>query len=1467
MGATATRKFTKQLSTGDVSFPLANQFNKDIVTTDIIIKRVVKATVDNQFVFNSADKTIQSDNQLFLEFFINDTFTVSGTASNDGTYTVQFNDGNIITTLETLVDESTITAILVDKQPITKLNYYYGLIENNETKNYLSKADGSTQIFEINGLDATVATPVSGEGLGAKSWQIGLTDEVKVIGTGAFGSGVSDSDSQCFQIIQTLFWNPFILENEYNDLKLGKLQPYFNSNNCLKHILRVEAFADVLSPNNFLSVEINNILGNTGGLGEKFNNKPTNYTVESIVYKNAANEIISGIEITTSTTVFDIIIKNASSPFVDGASKFIFSFALCKQPSEIDKMQNLFLNFLFSTTDAITIGNGAGGYGSIVADNNLGLFNIKAKFISSSEISINGECSNNLVSLFETATKKYLIGIQIQKNGLATTNPLLDLVTLPLDLNDFYIDTRDNSLIDFVTEEPLNGVQYWYRPTLGVSTGNLFQMSHIMYLNQGTRDLSKIDFKSLKMGVLAEKEFLYIPYTNVLGNFKIGDIIGTLSFFGNFQKTTILEDTGMVLKTYDFNKRDLVNWFLDGNTLQNYILETGIITSSLASTTVIGTGTKFTTELIVGALLYDYDNNFIGEIATITDNFTLDLVVNAAVAITDSNYNATTRIVTINAPAVGDVYIELEDAFSLDEKTYDLSLIQKANDVKNDTTTKISTVHLFDYRNFNIPDTIGGVNDPYKTISIKRRKDVDCVEIDYENESAGFTVGNMITNSNSTITLKLIAKKTNIVTTSGTYYLQGTNADIVDWLQGAGVLIDGIKTADAITDASMKYAYEVRMPIFDGYEYWKQLTTLTTTAKDDFYDATNPKTATTLGNQLGYNNEWYHYNQIAGWKVKYRLELTTNDRSFPAKATTISNTYNTKDKFFNFNINTDVNHLISSGAYEEDGKLFDYNSNLKWGKKTLTTWKYDSTNSPTFKGTSLLVGGTHYCLGSSKTVVEFTFDGRVLKIPYYKTSGTLVVGAILTNTTLTQTGTIDSFDDDYIYIVTVSGGTWALGNNLTTPAAGSFIGKMSGNQLISIPPTGFLTTNLQIVLGIETFELGGTSEINFATYRNLGVLGSYWSSNIYSFIIGTGINADLRTGYAIIDNKFLPKNNKFKIHLFWTLANANTERGDHITLDVEKLEEPNIPLVLDLVQNDSTCCDFKLNVLASLSETFIQNEFVNDKSDYYNYSTNITSSVLMVLQKYNGSSWDDKATLNNNTYGLYSAFGHYIDDNNNKYFGYTLDWQKILVAATFGTGTYRIKITDTLLFGGIIIRYSNEWCLQEYSKYRAEKTCKIEVYNKEIKGMSGSQKLLIDYGTSANNDGSGTNRGRYNAIRIPAIFGYPEADKNDEYNEYSPTNKEWITSQFIPKYMLKSQKLLPGWLHDILRDDFMQGDEILITDYYSKNVKQFIKTEVIQKGAYKPDLSTKNNKGETYIELTFEDRYNAKRNRRTFNSN
>jgi len=95
---------------------------------------------------------------------------------------------------------------------------------------------------------------------------------------------------------------------------------------------------------------------------------------------------------------------------------------------------------------------------------------------------------------------------------------------------------------------------------------------------------------------------------------------------------------------YDFQSYDFAS---------SFISRTGIITTQTSSTVVTGIGTKFTTELTVGAVLMKVDGTIIGTVQTIIDNLHLILKAAPTTGISGASYKANLNIPLVASTTVG----------------------------------------------------------------------------------------------------------------------------------------------------------------------------------------------------------------------------------------------------------------------------------------------------------------------------------------------------------------------------------------------------------------------------------------------------------------------------------------------------------------------------------------------------------------------------------------------------------------------------------------------------------------------------------------------------------------------------------------------------------------------------------------------------------------------------------------------
>lgn len=249
-----------------------------------------------------------------------------------------------------------------------------------------------------------------------------------------------------------------------------------------------------------------------------------------------------------------------------------------------------------------------------------------------------------------------------------------------------------------------------------------------------------------------------------------------------------------------------------------------------------------------------------------------------------------------------------------------------------------------------------------------------------------------------------------------------------------------------------------------------------------------------------------------------------------------------------------------------------------------------------------------------------------------------------------------------------------------------------------------------------------------------------------------------------------------------------------------------------------------------LAESTFTSDLNNDFSSFlYELPLN-TDTILLTLQKWNGLTWVDQATLIDNTYGEYFATGFYSDKDT--FTGYRLDWSTVLNA--FDTGIYKIKATGNY-FGQSYTSYSEMFCLKEYSIHTADDTVRFEWALNNIFQLSNGKKLdvsLMDFKQSQ---------------RVQGIFNEIDSEEEKVEIEYQNRQIDVVRDELIRRFRFTSGRI-PHWLHVRLRDiAFLSNTEpilnngltnyklesnLSVTDYNKNQEVTFENFNIVRDGGY-----------------------------------
>jgi hypothetical protein len=467
-------------------------------------------------------------------------------------------------------DVATSGSIFNIKTPITALKYFWNFIENTSSNDYFSKVDGSLQLLSNNAVSTSVLTSgvlVSGvtyrindfnagddftnvggtnvtgtiftaTGTTPTTWSNGSTLAVVSdlefqglkpyqIGSGKVcGNGVNSTIiyGQKFIITHETYLTPFILANQVTDLENGINPSYFLNGQALKNIFKIEAMYLFNDPNRIFTYESSldenlDLIGNTGGYNENFNTGITNYFIDSVDYANNAIPTAT-LELTTAETDFSIVVKNTiDTPFSNNNTKYTIGFV--KVPFDVTEYQGnartLAENFCFDRLHS-TVGSAAINGETFGTDYQV-FKQVSATFTNSGQIVISGKVlmDANVVSIIqESDVYKYLIFVSVQDHTKTSLASNCDRVTMLADINDFYVDASDPTMVVQNTtfiEHPYTDIETQNTPSITPKVEDEIAAIHRFYIDTNGREDDEIVITSIEAKVVAYDESAIEQFT------------------------------------------------------------------------------------------------------------------------------------------------------------------------------------------------------------------------------------------------------------------------------------------------------------------------------------------------------------------------------------------------------------------------------------------------------------------------------------------------------------------------------------------------------------------------------------------------------------------------------------------------------------------------------------------------------------------------------------------------------------------------------------------------------------------------------------------------------------------------------------------------------------------------------------------------------------------------------------------
>lgn len=265
-----------------------------------------------------------------------------------------------------------VDGIVYGKTPLESLLFNYGLIENNEAINFISKVDGfENNEFFTDGIGVDTGggirdtSPVlMSKSIGVNSWK----DDGDLYINYSQTLGQSDNFAQVFKLDHKFRLFPFYLDGWQTNLTtLSPPFPEFQSTNCLKYVSRFEFRQFLNNPNGARIKNFSLVNGNTGWFNENFNGFTNNYTLDSIVITdNATSNVLNELDFQKSCHVV-LNVSDSLSRWNTGKDVFSIGVSYLPNANQYQQNQNTISeNFLF---DSVRIEDGIAPVSSTILKN------------------------------------------------------------------------------------------------------------------------------------------------------------------------------------------------------------------------------------------------------------------------------------------------------------------------------------------------------------------------------------------------------------------------------------------------------------------------------------------------------------------------------------------------------------------------------------------------------------------------------------------------------------------------------------------------------------------------------------------------------------------------------------------------------------------------------------------------------------------------------------------------------------------------------------------------------------------------------------------------------------------------------------------------------------------------------------------------------------------------------------------
>jgi len=411
-------------------------------------------------IYDNGGRIIRKDGRKFTDdaFSIGDSFVIqfnfdAAGRNNSGTITAISEDGN---TLFTNLNDVTLNGVFgPDAECLisgnTALNdayYNFGLIENQESFNTISKLTGENQGYYFKDISG----PVLGEPLGtSKAWQSNIVDiSIESLGSsnqpitraanfGGAGGTVASNTVLNYRIIHRFPVLPYYTAEQLQNIQQLIAPSFLFGNNSLKYVFDANFKKELSDEDSNKTVRFQNLQGSVGFYDENFNGIKTVFSKDSIDYTIQTTTLSNNSLLFGEITEVQAIISRNTGSFT-GTENIMVSHSYLPTDEDVYLNTNQYFeeNLLFESVDK--------------DDSKVIVKNVTTTLLSATQLQINFDV--DLISLPSLngqkldETDNYLLSVLVETPSLTPDDSDRTVVLLDVNVYDSTKDIPDLLIVD-----------------------------------------------------------------------------------------------------------------------------------------------------------------------------------------------------------------------------------------------------------------------------------------------------------------------------------------------------------------------------------------------------------------------------------------------------------------------------------------------------------------------------------------------------------------------------------------------------------------------------------------------------------------------------------------------------------------------------------------------------------------------------------------------------------------------------------------------------------------------------------------------------------------------------------------------------------------------------------------------------------------------------------------------------------